>query len=115
MYTIGPRALVRITVGLTAIGRKIAGAISGWLDSGRDVRINTIRLAEIGTVIVATRVDGIGIGIVTTRVGAMRIEIVDFDSDGKRSQVGISEKLPRPAEAAAKDTKVARLQPVLFF
>lgn len=82
MYTTGPRAPDRITVGLTAIGRKIAGAISGWLGIGRDVRINTIRLAVIGIGIVTTTVDAIGTGIVTTRVGAMGIETVDFASDG---------------------------------
>jgi hypothetical protein len=49
MYTSGPRAPVRITVGLTAIGRSLTGAISGWRDIGRDGHITTTPVAAIGT------------------------------------------------------------------
>ena len=52
MHTSGPRARVRITVGLTAIGRNPTGAISGRRDIGRDGHITTTTpVAAIGTMI----------------------------------------------------------------
>jgi hypothetical protein len=50
MHTTGRRVPVPILFGSMAIGRKIVAAISGWLDTGRDDRINTMRLAAIGIV-----------------------------------------------------------------
>ena len=52
MHTIGRHAPVRITVGLTAIGRNLTAAISGWRDIGRDDHITTTTpVAAIGTMI----------------------------------------------------------------
>ena len=62
MPIIGRRAPARILSGWMAIGRTIAGAISGSLDSGRDGPIITIRVAAIGIV--------------------MAIGIMDIASDG---------------------------------
>ena len=54
MYTNGLPAPVRITVGLTAIGRNLTAAISGWRDIGRDGHITTTTpVAAIGTMIAA--------------------------------------------------------------
>ena len=52
MSTNGLPAQVQITVGLTAIGRNLTAAISGWRDIGRDGQITTTLVAAIGTMIV---------------------------------------------------------------
>jgi hypothetical protein len=81
----GHLALDRITVGLMAIGRKVTGAISGWLDRGRDDRINSIRVAGIGiamVIVASDPADEIGITTVTVASGPVIANgIVAIDSE----------------------------------
>jgi hypothetical protein len=78
--TSGHRIRAPITFGSTAIGRKFAGAVFGWLDRGRDDRIAYTRTAEIGIATIIAEIDS------ETATGKVRADARPSGSLGIRSR-----------------------------